>query len=369
MKAIRDKIKKLRYPYYVYREIMKKKEERSVLWKDAVRQFDKGIAKHGSLREYKRALYRHRFLYEEYNAYKLWDLDKEKWNDFISEREIQCIYRKLVQVNVGKCFTDKVKELNVFKKFVHRKWLDPNSVSFETFKEFVKSTECIAKPRGGRQGRNVFLIKKSDDLNLNELYKFCCKNCFLIEEYLRACKEIEEFHPNSLNSVRVLTISKGNKVELLDAEFRMGVHDNVVDNAHQGGILASIDLMTGILARNGVDLLGNEYTIHPDSGKFIKGFAIPHWNDIVRVCKEAATIVPETVFAGWDVCVLQKGEIELIEVNAFPGVTGLQASSQRGIKPRLRETGERVLGINPLKLISVWSKSYVKYERKYGCYF
>ena len=26
MKAIRDKIKKLRYPYYVYREIMKKKE-------------------------------------------------------------------------------------------------------------------------------------------------------------------------------------------------------------------------------------------------------------------------------------------------------------------------------------------------------
>jgi len=28
MKAIRDKIKKLRYPYYVYREIMKKKEEK-----------------------------------------------------------------------------------------------------------------------------------------------------------------------------------------------------------------------------------------------------------------------------------------------------------------------------------------------------
>jgi len=89
----------------------------------------------------------------------------------------------------------------------------------------------------------------------------------------------------------------------------------------------------------------------------------------VRVCKEASTIVPETVFAGWDICVRQDGKIELIEVNAFPGVTGLQASSQRGLKPKIKEVGEKVLGCNPLKLISVWSKSYVNYDGKYGHFF
>ena len=369
MGTIKNKLKKFQYPYYVYREIIKKKEERGAFWKDAVKQFDEGTAKHGSLKEYKRALYRHRFLYEEYNAYRLWDLDENRWDDFISEREIHCIYRKLVQINVGKCFIDKKKELEIFKKFVHRKWLYANAVPFEVFKEFVMSTDCIAKPRGGTQGVDVFLVKKGDDLYLNKLYKYCCEKHALVEEYLRACKEIEEFHPDSLNTVRVLTISKGNKVEVFDAEFRMGIHNNVVDNAHQGGILASIDIVTGTLAGNGVDMQGNEYVTHPDSGKVIKGFVIPHWDEIVRVCKEAAFVVPETVFAGWDICVRQDGGIELIEVNAFPGVTGLQASSQRGLRPRLKEVGEKVLGFNPLKLISVWSKSYVRYDGKYGCYF
>jgi hypothetical protein len=89
----------------------------------------------------------------------------------------------------------------------------------------------------------------------------------------------------------------------------------------------------------------------------------------VEVCKEAATVIPETVFAGWDVCVRQDGEIELIEVNAFPGVTGLQTARQKGLKPRLKLLGEKVLGYNPLKLISVWSRSYVKYDGKYGHWY
>ena len=369
MKAIRDKIKKLRYPYYVYREIMKKKEERSVLWKDAVRQFDKGTAKHGSLREYKRALYRHRFLYEEYNAYKLWDLDKKRWGEYISDREMQCIYRKVVQINVANCFSDKLDGLEVFAKFVHRRWMNPDAMGFEVFKDLVMSTDCIAKPRRGMKGQGVFFIRKDGDENrIKELYQYCRKNHFIVEERLRASEEIEEFHPQSLNTVRVVTISNKNKVEILDAEFRMGIGENVVDNASCGGILASINVVTGALIENGVDMFGNEYVNHPSTGKAIKGFMIPHWDEIVRVCKEAATVVQGTVFVGWDVCVRQNGEIELIEANAFPGVIGLQTARKQGLKPRLQTKGKEILGYNPLNLISVWSKSYVRFLGKYGYY-
>ena len=70
MKAIRDKLKSHQYLYYVYREIMNKRGERKLLWKDAVRQFEEGTAKHGNLKEYKRALYRQRFMYDEYNLLK-----------------------------------------------------------------------------------------------------------------------------------------------------------------------------------------------------------------------------------------------------------------------------------------------------------
>lgn len=368
-KTIINKYKISRYFYYVYREIKKREEERNRFWKDAVVRFDEGTAKHGNLKDYKHALYRNRFLYEEYNAYKIWDSDKKRRTVFISEKEIQCIYRKTVQVNIARCFTDKKEQLEVFGKYVHRKWLYPRAVSFEEFKNFVTSNDCIAKPRGGTQGQHVFLVKKGDETYLKELYEFCREKYVLVEEYMKACSEIEAFHPQSLNTIRVFTISKNNKVEVLDAELRMGIRDNVVDNAHCGGVLASIDIDSGVLVGNGFDMSGNEYVVHPDSGKTIKGFVIPHWAEIVEVCKEAATIIPETVFAGWDICVRQDGEIELIEVNAFPGVTGLQTARQKGLKPRLKLLGEKVLGYNPLKLISVWSRSYVKYDGKYGHWF
>lgn len=367
MKAIRDKIKKLRYPYYVYREIMKKKEERRVLWKDAVRQFEEGTAKHGNLKEYKRALYRQRFMYDEYNLYKLWDLDEKSRDEYISDKEMQCIYRKVVQNNVANCFSDKLEGLEVFAKYVHRRWMNPDAIDFEVFKELVMSTDCIAKPRRGMKGKSVFSIQKGGCENhIKELYQYCSKNRFIVEERLRASEEIEEFHPQSLNTVRVVTISNKNRVEILDAEFRMGVGDHVVDNASCGGVLASIDIVTGALIEDGVDMFGNEYVIHPDSGKAIKGFMIPHWDEIVKVCKEAATVVQGTVFAGWDVCVRQNGEIELIEANAFPGVIGLQTARKQGLKPKLKLVGEKVLDYNPLKLISVWSRSYVNYSEKYG---
>jgi hypothetical protein len=76
-----------------------------------------------------------------------------------------------------------------------------------------------------------------------------------------------------------------------------------------------------------------------------------------------------SVFVGWDVCVRQNGEIELIEANAFPGVIGLQTARKQGLKPRLLTKGKEILGYNPLNLISVWSKSYVRFLGKYGYYY
>jgi hypothetical protein len=181
-------------------------------------------------------------------------------------------------------------------------------MGFEVVKDLVMSTDCIAKPRRGMKGQGVFFIRKDGDENrIKELYQYCRKNHFIVEERLRASEEIEEFHPQSLNTVRVVTISNKNKVEILDAEFRMGIGENVVDNASCGGILASINVVTGALIENGVDMFGNEYVNHPSTGKAIKGFMIPHWDEIVRVCKEAATVVQGTVFVGWDVCICRMG--------------------------------------------------------------
>lgn len=366
---IKKRLKKFRRLYYIYRELKKLQEDRKHLWEEAVEKYNDEHPRHGSLSDYKRALYRHRVSYDEYmKCYKFWDLDEIHRDEFISEMEMRCIYRKTVEVSFDTICSNKVLLLKRFDGYVHRKWAYTGSMSFEDFDKFVSSTDCIAKPIFGTLGRGVFLIRRGDGQNRQELFDYCRKNNYMIEEQLRACEEIEAFHPRSLNTIRVFTISKKGRCKLVASELRVGVGDNIVDNASAGGIVAAIDLETGTIIGDGADKAGKRYKAHPDTGKVFKGFVIPHWQKVVNMCKEMSTIVPEMVFAGWDICVLPNGDIEMMEVNSYPNITGLQTAYQKGLKPRLSALGKEVLGYDPVNLISIWSKSYVKYERVYGRY-
>lgn len=369
MNSVKTTIKrKFRRLYYVYRELRKLQEDRKQLWDEAVAKFNNDHSEHGSLANYKRALYRHRISYDEYNCYRLWELDEERRDEFVSEREMRCIYRKMVQLKFDGYCCNKVLLYKLFSKYVHRKWHFSGALSLEEFREFVASTDCIAKPAKGSLGRGVFVIHKDEDHDWQKLYDQCREDNIIVEERLRACSEIEELHPQSLNTLRVLTISKGGRCELVAAELRIGVGDSVIDNVSAGGVFAPVDLATGMIVGDGSDNAGHQYVVHPDTGKAFKGVVIPHWNEVVAMCKVMTTVVPEMVFAGWDICVLKNGEVEMIEVNSYPNVTGLQTAYHKGLRPQISAIGKDVLGFDPVKLVSVWSKSFVKYENIYGKY-
>lgn len=370
MKYFKERLKKCDRLYVSYREIMFLRRDRKMLLAQAVGKFEKEKPQHGNLKDYKQALYRHRVFYDEYMyAFEFWRMNENERRDFISDREMMCIYRKTVSKTVYHRLKNKVATLQLFSKYVHRNYIYVPNTSFDRFESFVSSKDCIAKPLLGMKGEGVFKIEKNANTNLRELYAYCFKNNMLVEECVRSCEEIEEFHPQSLNTIRVVTISNGGKCELLGAMLRMGIKDNVVDNSSAGGVVAPIDINLGKVMTLGVDKKGNQYEKHPDSGKMIKGFIVPHWDNIVRLCKELPALLPELVFAGWDIAVLPNGDLELIEANVAPLVSGgLQSPTKTGLKPRLSALGKEVLGYDPVKLISVWSKCHVKYEGKYGRY-
>lgn len=362
-------MKKFHRFYYIYREFVKLRVDRDMLWDDAVAKFKEENPEKGSIDDYKNALYCNRVSYVEYmHCYEFWKLDKMQRDKFVSEKEMSCIYRKSVQVNFDRLCRNKVLLLKKFRKYVHRPWTYSDMLSIDTFIDFVSSKDCVGKPIGGTIGRGVFMIRKEEDHDWQKLFEYCREHKILVEERVRACRELEDFHPQSLNTIRVFTISKDGRCELVASELRVGVGDNIVDNASAGGIVAAIDLETGIIIGDGADKAGNRYKAHPDTGKVFKGFVIPHWQKVVDMCKEMSIIVPEMVFAGWDICVLPNGDIEMMEVNSYPNITGLQTAYQKGLKPRLSALGKEVLGYDPVKLISIWSKSYVKYESVYGRY-
>lgn len=366
---LKERLKRFRRLYYGYRELIKQREERNRMWKEAVKLFDEEHPEHGSLVDYKHALIRQRVSYDEYmKCYEFWKLDGKQRDEFVSEMEMRCIYRKTVQVGFDRLCSNKVLLLKAFSRFVHRQWHDVSSMSVGDFNSFLSSNDCIVKPCFGTHGRGVSLVRLDEKHNWHGLYDYCCENNFLVEERLRACKEIEDFHPQSLNTIRVYSISKDGRCELVAAELRIGVGDSVIDNASAGGIVAAIDLETGNIIGDGADKAGNRYKAHPDTGKVFKGFVIPNWQKVVDTCKEMSAVVPEMVFGGWDICVLPNGNVEMMEVNSYPNVSGLQTAYRKGLKPRFSALGKEVLGYDPVKLISIWSKSYVKYEGVYGRY-
>lgn len=349
------------YYHTVSREKRIRDKERKELLEEANRFFeDNELTDRGSLEDYKKALYRHRFSVGEYLKYNLAALTDEQREDVISCYEMNSIYRKFVHDSVRKVFADKAECLRIFQKWVHRKWCLVRETSFDDFVKLISLTDCIAKPMNGECGRGIFKIKKDDNHDYASLYEQCKKNDMLVEECVYACDEIEQFHPASLNTIRVVTMTNGVDSAIVGAALRIGAGGSIIDNVAGGGVSTPICLTNGELQEDALDVNGNRYEKHPDTNVAFKGTQIPNWNKVEEMCKEASKIVKGAVFTGWDICVLPSGEIELIEANAMPDIGVIQFAPRCLKKGIISKFGKELLNINLLGLISIWSRSYRK---------
>ena len=77
-------------------------------------------------------------------------------------------------------------------------------------------------------------------------------------------------------------------------------------------------LVTGIVKDRAIDKQKNLYANHPYTGSPIQGFQVPQWQEAMDMVKQAATMVPEMGYVGWDVAFSDKGPV-LVEGNNFPG--------------------------------------------------
>lgn len=356
MRAIRERLKKCDWLYALYREIKLSKRQRKKLWAVAVAQFAEGQPKEYTLRDYKRSLRRQMVSFKEYHDYEFWRLSNKERCKYISEWELNCIYRKVVDKEVVNQLFNKLMTLLRFENYVHRAWLCPYLSTFEEFSRFVSTHDSIIKPINGSLGIGVFKVKKDEAVDLRELYDKCFENYLIVEECVSACHEMEEFHPQSLNTLRVMTIAKDGRMEVVASMFRMGTSDNVVDNGSRGGILAPVEIRSGVVCGEGKNKEGKVYIYHPDSQKAIKGFVIPHWDKVLETCREMSKVVKEAELIGWDLCVLENGEIELIEANSTSNIMGLQVAHGYGLKDRIQTLGKDVLGYNVIKKKYIWSR-------------
>ena len=274
---------------------------------------------------------------EYFYQYEFHKLSKKERELFITRAEMQRIYRRLVKPEIRELMHNKSNFLTCFNKFIKRNWVyinSDNSENKEKFFNLIESKDCIIKPQAGSLGKGIIktLCRNVATNNLWNTYK---KSDILVEECIQACEEIQSFNPDSLNTIRVVTISNGNKSEVFGAFIRMGRKGSVIDNAHAGGIFAQINVINGKIESPGINTNGERFDFHPDSNKQIIDFQIPKWDLIKTTCIEASLLYKDLIFAGWDIVVLPNYDVEIIECNHAPDFDVMQSPLKIGVKQKL----------------------------------
>lgn len=277
--------------------------------------------------------------YKDYELYEFWKLPAKLRKTYVVRTTNNLIIAHCNKKEFYHCLNDKIEFNTRYDRFLKRDWLDFRTASKNDFISFISGkTAIIAKPVDQCCGIGVKKAVVSDYESYDAMYE-ALKNdpsADLLEDYIVQHPLISAIYPYSVNTIRVMTILKGNDVHIIFAAIRIGNNGKVVDNINNGGLASPVDIDTGEILFPGYDKDGNEYAVHPMTKHPIKGFMIPFWKEAVEMVKEAALVTPELRYCGWDVAITENGPL-FVEANHMPGYDILQLPahnpSRIGMKP------------------------------------
>lgn len=278
--------------------------------------------------------------YMDYKLFEMYDLNESQRQTIITRGINNDIVRKYNNPEYIKYFSDKILFNKKFNKYLLRDWLEINESNYDDFKNFIsKHQEIIVKPVSECCGKGVEKINVKN-LNHKQLFdELLESNRPLIEEVAEECEALKRLHPYSINTIRIVTLNN----EIVASFLRIGNKKNVVDNFNNGGLVAPINIDTGIIDYLAIDKQGNLYEKHPETNEDILWFQIPKWPRIKRFILQAAKEIPEVGYVGWDVALGPKDPY-LIEGNEFPGHDLYQLPPHRtngiGLLPRFQKAME-----------------------------
>ena len=258
--------------------------------------------------------------YMDYDLFEMYNLTDEQRDTYITRGRNNALIAKYNNKDYFHIFENKDEFNEKFNKYLKRDWIKVKGTDKEKVIEFMKNhTIFMAKPIDGGCGKGIEKIETSKWNSLDELYDYLnnSESNFELEELIIQNKEVSNIYPGAINTVRVVTILKDNVPHVICAYFRIG-NGKFVDNFNSGGMVAPINVETGIVQDKAIDKNKVLYEVHPATGTQIKGFKFPDWEKALEMCKEASKVVPQMAYVGWDVGFSENGPV-FVEANEFPG--------------------------------------------------
>ena len=275
----------------------------------------------------------------DYDLFEFYNLTEAQRKTYVTRGVNNALVKKYNDRNYWHIFDNKNEFNETFKDYIHRDWALTGDMNFEEFETFCQNKDAlIYKPIDGTCGRGIEKIY-FEGKSVKEIYEYIkSKNAGIIEEVVIQNSEISKVYPLALNTARIVTIYKDGIVTPIFSFWRIGNNGKFVDNLNSGGMAALLDLKTGTVSLPAADKDGITYEKHPYSDEKVVGFTMPMWDKAIALVTEAAKVLPEVAYVGWDIA-FSEDSIQIIEGNCFPGHDILQLPAYTpdkiGLKPRV----------------------------------
>lgn len=207
--------------------------------------------------------------------------------------------------------------------------------------------EYIIKPSDSNNGlgikklviNNNKMYLDSKELSLRDLEKDYDYN-FSIQKVISQSENMAAPHPQSVNTLRMVTLRWKNKIHYLLTFARFGSGGAVKDNAGTGGVCLGVE-DDGSFLQTAIDENCSTYSKHPTTGfDFSKMKKIENFSVFKSYVVEAHKQVLHHDFISWDIAVDRESKPVFIEAN-FAGATWLYQLAAE--KPLFGDLTEEIL--------------------------
>lgn len=196
--------------------------------------------------------------------------------------------------------------------------------SYEDYINFTdKHPKFVAKIKDGTGGKGIYVIYTNRyKNNLDKLYaELIANNALLLEEFIVQASFLNNINPNSVAAIRICTLNISGTVEIVSAPLlRIGLNNDDINSKNM--FMLRIDSDTGKVYGPSLVLedSGNRYidsSVHPYNSICLENYVIPDFKAIIETAKEAAKLMPEINYIGWDIAITSGGPV-IIEGNGAP---------------------------------------------------
>lgn len=206
----------------------------------------------------------------------------------------------------------------------HSRIFDMQSSTYITVEAFLsRDADTFCKLNNGYGGNMVFplriqngaLFRNDVKISTDEFFKILDGRKFIIQQRIIQHDDLQKLNPSCINTMRMLTINRGNDISLFQLYMRIGINGHYVDNGISGNISVGIDAETGKLMKHAYLFeYANEWTKHPDTNVVFDGFQLPYFREAKEMVIGLHVLFQHFFMIGWDIGITPEGPI-VIEGN------------------------------------------------------